>query len=347
MRLQERFFEIAKDLRAGKQVEPVSVRDLIGWAGAQRRGSSLVYWIRRNLEENGLTTDPDFQSAYIDSNIEFLLSESQPNDSGQEQATIADAVSTAASVPTPYADPTYRISKLAAANKTPISVPPDATLEQAVTLMLANDFSQLPVMTNERDVKGTLSWNSIGARLVLKKDGVRAKDFMDSHQEIRANSSLFQAIPMIVSHDYVLVRGVDNRITGIVTASDLSLQFQQLSEPFLLLGEIENHIRRVVGEHFTNDELVAVRDSVDVSRPINSVADLTFGEYIRLLENPGRWQQVGLAIDRVAFCAKLDQVRRIRNDVMHFDPDGIPPLDLEALRDFTRFLQRLQIIGIS
>jgi hypothetical protein len=43
----------------------------------------------------------------------------------------------------------------------------------------------------------------------------------------------------------------------------------------------------------------------------------------------------------------LDQVRDIRNDVMHFDPDGIPPDDLERLREFARFLQRLQSIGVS
>jgi CBS domain-containing protein len=33
-------------------------------------------------------------------------------------------------------------------------IPPDSLVEEAVTLMLANDFSQLPVMTSERDVKG-------------------------------------------------------------------------------------------------------------------------------------------------------------------------------------------------
>jgi hypothetical protein len=42
----------------------------------------------------------------------------------------------------------------------------------------------------------------------------------------------------------------------------------------------------------------------------------------------------------------LNKVREIRNDVMHFDPDGIPPADLEQLRDFAHFLQRLQIIGV-
>jgi len=42
-----------------------------------------------------------------------------------------------------------------------------------------------------------------------------------------------------VTHEYVLIRAADRRICGIVTTSDLGLQFLQLGEPFLLLGEIE------------------------------------------------------------------------------------------------------------
>jgi hypothetical protein len=74
---------------------------------------------------------------------------------------------------------------------------------------------------------------------------------------------------------------------------------------------------------------------------------LTFGEYIRLLENDARWQKVHIAVDRVTFCKQLDDVRLIRNDVMHFDPDGIPPSDLDKLRHCAHFLQRLQTMGAS
>jgi len=212
--------------------------------------------------------------------------------------------------------------------------------------MLANDYSQMPVMTSEREVKGMISWTSIGTRLAVGRAGNYVRELMDGHHEIRAESSLFQAIPIIVEHQYVLIRGNGNKITGIVTASDLALQFQQLAEPFLLLGEIENHIRRILGDSFSTEELTSVRDPQDSQRKITSVADLSFGEYIRLLENDGRWKKVKLSIDRAVFCAQLNKVREIRNDVMHFDPDGILPADLERLRDFAHFLQRLQTIGV-
>jgi hypothetical protein len=73
---------------------------------------------------------------------------------------------------------------------------------------------------------------------------------------------------------------------------------------------------------------------------------LTFGEYIRLLENPERWERLQLTIDRALFCKNLDRVRAIRNDVTHFDPDGITPDDLETLRKFTNFLKQLEVIRV-
>lgn len=170
---------------------------------------------------------------------------------------------------------------------------------------------------------------------------------MDSHQEIRSDASMFQAIPIIIQHQYVLIRGGDNRITGIVTASDLSLQFQQLAEPFLLLGEIENHIRRILANRYSADELNEAKDPGDSERIVNDASDLTFGEYIRLLENPDRWAKLNLPIDRKTLIKQLDRVREIRNDVMHFDPDPMPPDDLSCLRDLVEFFQRLQQLGVT
>jgi len=134
--------------------------------------------------------------------------------------------------------------------------------------------------------------------------------------------------------------------TGIVTASDLSLQFQQLAEPFLLLGEIENHVPRVISQRFTHTELGSAKDPTDTKRVVTSVADLTYGEYIKLLENPERWDKLNITVDRKTCLEKFESVRKIRNDVMHFDPDGIPEKDLMTLREFARFLQRLQIIDV-
>ncbi len=241
-------------------------------------------------------------------------------------------------------DPIYRIIRLAASTRKPLSVSPETKLEEAITHMLTNDFSQLPVMTSEREVKGIITWATIGSRLAMGKHCSVAREVMEQHHEIRSDASLISAIGIIAEQQYVLVRGHDQKIAGIVTASDLSLQFQQLAEPFLLLGEIENHFRRVISQRFSPTELKTAKDPADTKREVTSAADPTYGEYKRLLENPERWDKLNITVDRKTCMEKFENVRRIRNDVMHFDPDGIPEKDLQAIREFARFLQRLQII---
>jgi len=243
-------------------------------------------------------------------------------------------------------DPMNRISRLPASSRKPLSVFPETKLEEAVTHMLTNDYSQLPVMTSARDVKGIITWATIGSRLAMGKNCSVAREVMEQHQEIRSDASLISAITLIAEHQYVLVRGHDQKIKGIVTASDLSLQFQQLAEPFLLLGEIESHLRQVVSQRFTATELRSAKDPTDAKREVTSVADLTYGEYKRLLENPERWEKLNITVDRRTCIEKFENVRRIRNDVMHFDPEGIPVRDLQAIREFARFLQRIQIITV-
>ena len=141
-----------------------------------------------------------------------------------------------------------------------------------------------------------------------------------------------------------MIRAENQTIAGIVTTSDLSVQFRQLSEPFLLLGEIENHIRTLIEGYFDAAELSDAKDGSDATRSIDSVADLTFGGYIRLLQREEKWEKIDLDVDRVVFTEELDRIRKIRNGVVHFDSDGISEEDQETLRRFVQFLQRLRSI---
>ena len=313
----------------------VSVRDFLWWWEAQRRTHWNVVFIRKDLKKHGLKTVPDFEETYLDADIEIKLVDSEVQTANERDRPSQDFKADDIS------DPTYRVSKLAAANRGVVSAKPNDSLEQIVTLMMEKDFSQVPVMTSSREVKGIISWRSIGTRLAVANRKAEAKDYMEPAFEIRHSDSMFDLIGMIVQRDFVLVRDRENKVSGIITGSDLSEQFQQISEPFLLLSEIENLLRLIIEDRFNLEELQQCKNDDDLGREVNSVADLNFGEYIRLLENEERWKKFEVAIDRVAFCKGLDDVRRIRNDVMHFDPDGVPPEDLERLRDHTKFLRRL------
>ena len=113
------------------------------------------------------------------------------------------------------------------------------------------------------------------------------------------------------------------------------------------------HHRRIVEEvrkHFDSVVVVPCGPRPDKQLDIEPIhraalADLTFGEYIRLLEDPKKWEKIRLGVDRKVFVEELQRVLKIRNDVMHFDPDGLPPSDLSVLQQVARFLQQLFELG--
>jgi CBS domain-containing protein len=374
-----RLEQIASGLKNGEGVEPITVRELLRWFGAKRRGVRVTHSIGHALEAKDLRTEPYFEDAFLDGLIEFRLGRahryktfseifniaemldreelSSPSDEEEHGTAVTShgpldasanviAFPGRESIPRDLAlitDPTFRVGRLPAANIRPTCVAPNSSIPETTTKMLLNGFSQLPVMNGERDVKGAISWRSIGVRRELGLSASEVRECMETPRIISADTSLLDAIGEIVRHEYVLVRAQNNSISGIVTTSDLSMQFRELSEPFLLLREIENHIRNLILKgKFEAQELRNASEGKDRGRPVNDVFDLNFGEYIRLLEQKELWSKTQLPLDRTVFIERLENIREIRNDVMHFDPDGITEEDLEILRKFTVFLQKLQ-----
>lgn len=68
---------------------------------------------------------------------------------------------------------------------------------------------------------------------------------------------------------------------------------------------------------------------------------MTLGEYSRLLEPDQNWSKLNLNVDRTVFLEQLNDVRKIRNEVMHFNPDEVDEEELAKLRLVSAFIQRL------
>lgn len=340
--------EAAEKIHQDGKPKVVRVKELLSWFHAQRRGLLVVREIRSALRKAKLVTVPDFEVAYIDQRIE--LKPLQPAGKKpvasktivvEEPGTETDASSAAVSggsVP----DPAPRIGMLKAANTPPLSVTRDTELTDAIAKMLLNNYSQLPVMQGERTVQGLVSWRSIGRAKVRSGSPCKfVRDCIEEADVVSSETHLFEAIGKIAERDVVLVRNNENKIIGLVTTYDISRQFSDLAEPFLLLSEIENHLRRLIDGKFSLEELKANRDPNDASRKIENVANLTFWEYIRLLDKPANWDRLGYDLSRAECTKRLREVGRIRNDVMHFHPDGISPDDMDLLRETRKFLQML------
>ena len=202
------------------------------------------------------------------------------------------------------------------------SVSPDTPILKAQSLMESHDYSQLAVMSGPRSLKGAISWESIAKRSLYDDPPTMAKDALDASATVVSNDeALLDQVAKIADAGYVFVKNRTNEVTGIVTAADLSHEFAQLANPFLLIGEIEGWLRVVIDDRFEADELATYVDPDDPEREIDAAANLTFGDYIRLFQDVDAWQKLGFAADRQIFCDHLDRVRRTRNVTVH--PDGV------------------------
>lgn len=328
---KERIRKISEDLKKGTQVENVSARELVNWFGAARRSRWTNVSIRDALKECGVQTDPDFEHIYIDRFIKFEL----VNGKSTGSTALADPDSDKND-----RDAVHRVGMLEAANTLPITVTKEESVQKAITLMITHDYSQLPVMSGERRVDGMINWPSIFAAQLKNKPAERVIDCMERDiQIVREDASLLSVVKMIIEHEVVLVKALDDKIIGLVTAADIAAQFYELSESFLLLDQIENQLRPLIDEKFSSEELQTAIDPAEETREVKSSDDLTFGEYVRLLENTNNWERLNIKLDRVTFIKRLDEIRRIRNDVMHFHPDGIGEADLKQLREMARFFK--------
>ena len=170
--LAERF---KSEHKGGAKPDPkrVTVRDFVNWFGYKSRGKNIVSRIRNKMEKLELQTVPDFEFAYIDSEISI----------GPVPESLDGVPSSEGLV-----DPTVRIEALEAANRKPTRTARDKPLTYATTLMLLHDYSQLPVMSNERNVDGVISWQSIGTRLALGRECNFVRDCMGPVNEIESTA---------------------------------------------------------------------------------------------------------------------------------------------------------------
>ena len=241
--------------------------------------------------------------------------------------------------------PYLTIGQIEAARRNPPSVRADASVSEVRTRMLLDGVGHLPVLNGPRSAEGIISWESLARRLAGGEKPPVAREYMDPNvRVVGLDTALFDAVRDIIRTGAVLVRGRDNSICGLVTARDVAEQFLLLSEPFLFLEQIENHLRNLlVRAKLSQQQLRELVDPADGrcgEKPI-SIDDLTFGEYVRAMESVDIWNRMSLGIDRRLFTSHLQQVRRIRNAVMHFHPDGITKEDRELLARTRAMLQGL------
>ncbi|MEE1938400.1 CBS domain-containing protein [Streptomyces sp. TRM 70361] len=228
------------------------------------------------------------------------------------------------------------VDSLPAALSGVVSVTPNATYEQAITIMAINGYSQLPVLSG-RSQYGAVTWRSI-ARARHARPEAPFSDAITQAQEVSCGDDLIDVLPKLVESDFVLVRNRRQEISGILTVSDLAMAYGSLAGPFLLIGELDQRLRRIITRHFDLADVTSLCDP-EGSRKVVSFHDLSMGDYQRVLEKQELWDRLGWPLDRKVFVKHLDEIRRVRNDVMHFNPDPLPADAVQKVRNMIVLLR--------
>ena len=320
------FVELVKEIKKKGKGKKMTKREFI-WLFDfyEKRTSGNVWRINEYLEKQKMVVVPNYQGGWIDDEVTIKEKDKARIINGE---TFEEKF-----------DPINRLSVLKAAAKTPISISRDASLKKAYHILWKHEFTQVPIMNNEREVLGVVSWQSLAKGLIAGKESDCVKDFMTNDFEIIDDETpLFDAIKSVIRRGVAFVRDKEKKIKGPVTPSDLSEEFIEQIEPYILLEQIENFIRLILHDKIILEDLLKLLTIEDENRKIESISDMTFGEYLRVIENDEMWDILKLPFVKADFTNELDEIRKIRNGVMHFHPDKISEEDLIQLRKMSKFL---------
>ncbi|MFF4656583.1 CBS domain-containing protein [Streptomyces sp. NPDC001381] len=318
------------------------------------RNDQAILHIEQKLKDVGLATLPYFATCSSQSEIHIVAQGSAAtgdgNDADEEQEDEAGLL------PGALPQQPFRIGDLPSAHAGVDSVTSASDLTEATYIMHTKNYSQVPVLEDQYTVTGVVTWRSVAKMYGTGATVALANAIVEDPPVAHAHDDFFAMLPNVCEHGYVLVRANNGRISGIVTATDITQRFDATAWPFFVVGEIELRLRKCLGAKMSEDAIRGVQRN---DKKTGKIADLTFGQYVMLLDGDQRnkqgqrleakcaaadqnWQTLGWSgVNQVQFVHQLNRVRNIRNQIAHFDAEPLSPQRSEELRQFVGLLRQL------
>lgn len=209
-------------------------------------------------------------------------------------------------------------------------------LKDALKIMVENEFSQLPIVNKKKVVIGIVTADSIIRELFchgmeeLQQDVEIFKDekFDVKNRDIAyEKDDIFDHLENLADKAAVLIKRKNN-VVGIRTNYDIVAYFRKLTEGFLLIHRIELLLRKIVksclkGERVFRDAILkslkAKYEEYYKREVPAEVNELEFDDYRALISDKENWEKFQNVLrDRNYINKMLEQVRDIRNELMHF-----------------------------
>lgn len=320
--------------------ETLTVRELIRMWDLEDRDQASSAQIDADLANHGLSTEPDFRAVSLDRTIRVVTLRARDEDALSDEPLKRELAMASAGAREESVDIGLALGNLLSEDSPLVWVSPSAGFEAAVTALQINDYSQVAVLANPHTLHGAVSWKSI-AEAKHRNPDAGFDDAIDRSARNRVfdyDTRLLDVLPIIRQDEYIFVRDFDRKIAGIITAADVVHKYDETAAPFFLIGEIDQELRQLLVNIFDEDTVRSACESAGLT--FSSVGSMSIGQYQAVLDNPACWDQLGWPLDRKLFVGRLNELRMVRNKVMHFNPDPIKISDVDKLRNFLNLIRR-------
>lgn len=211
------------------------------------------------------------------------------------------------------------------------------SVRDALTKMVRGDFSQLPIVDSQGRLSGIISDTSISRSIYHAGSKVsvlelKVTDCSEKPITLPSASDVLDALALLRTTSAIVVVN-DNKPVGILTNADAITFFRELSEGLVLIEDMEMTLRQYIDEAFTTtaERTTALENAFKHRMKGDTEEDiswdrLTLGDYINLVTNNKNWGRLETAfVFKDLFRAHMEQVREIRNQIVHFRgrPDAV------------------------
>jgi CBS domain-containing protein len=226
----------------------------------------------------------------------------------------------------------FTVNDLIAGRPNPITTSRNASVQDALRIMINGDFSQLPVVDSDGSAQGMITSDSI----------TRALSHFDlTIKEMRVFHAMTEEVPTYYPEDELLgllddlkntyaVLAVDKnkRVIGIITSYDTTEYFRRRGEDMMLLEDIETMLKEYVLAAFQDPS--GTVDTVALGLAIEEISENNSklrGPFGRALEHYFKNGTVAVAVD---------QVRAEEAFSLHINPKQQPrSFEKLTLNDYT------------
>jgi restriction system protein len=311
----------------------LSARDLIGLWDLHRRTTEGIERVDQGLTELGLRVDPHFTSVQLDALV-TVASLGTPEDDVAEDEVDDTGVG---------ADLAWRIGNLPLARVVATALA-ERPIGTAVERMVADEYSQLPVVDEHGRLAGVITWESIAHAQLVGNPKTVADAMHPGHtRTVRETEELFARIDDVKKRGYLIVVDAENVVAGILTAADLAGELRNRVQPFTVLEEIERRLRRAVACMSVDDLRASFPKGHPQAKKVHAPSDLTLGNYSYLLDDEARWGKLGWPYERADMVEHLRKLAVYRNDIAHWNLDA-PGSDSDELVHAKQVLKLLKLI---